>query len=163
MIRLIYTLIFSVMIITSCEKPAPEPSVEPETQLTDIDMSNENDDAFYTYFRFVNETGAPMLVAFFERGYDSGECLWIDPYFDAVFGVVSWSNFVAFDEQMFWPEVLYNTDLDGKPEVRTKHEATGLLDENLWSVEQVDENSMIRTFVFTKQMYKDALKAAEEK
>ena len=148
--------------MASCEEKDPKPFVEHETQLTDIDMSTENDDAYYTYFRFVNETGGPMVIIFFERGYDSAEYIWIAPYFDAVYGVASWSNFVTFDEQMFGPDVYYNKEPDKEPEAITEDEATGLLDENLWRVEQVDENSMIRTFVFTKQMYKEALEGAKE-
>ena len=159
----LFILMSMIFTLVSCEKPAPEPSVEPETQLTDIDMSNENDDAFYTYFRFVNETGVPIYMIFFERGFDSGEWLWIDPYFDAVYRIVSWTNFFTINEKMYNFEVYYNKEPGKEPEAIAEDEATGLLDENLWSVEQVDENSMIRTFVFTKQMYKDALKAAEEK
>ena len=63
--------LFAVCAITSCEKESA-PTKIPETQLSEIDMSSEKEDKFYTYFRFVNETGVPISIEYVKNGSDIG-------------------------------------------------------------------------------------------
>lgn len=131
---------------------------KPEVQLTEIDMSKEKDDAFYSYFRFINETDVPMLITYLERGYDDVTPHYVDSYCDVVDGISSIADFQTFGECFAHVEIFYNRAIGFNDNyVKEMHSANyGLLNDSLWQEEIIDDNSKVFTFVFTQQMYEDA-------
>lgn len=148
--------LFAVCAMTSCEKESA-PTKIPETQLSEIDMSSEKEDKFYTYFRFVNETGVPILIEYVEKGYDVASMQYIAPYNDAIDKFVSDAEFVTFRDSYGLIHIYYNFTEESSNDDYIKVECIegDLLDDALWSNEEIDANSIIRTFVVTKQMYED--------
>lgn len=155
----LFVIMISVIIevaLVACENNTSHSSV-PDTNLTEIDMSLEKDNKFYTYFRFVNETGVPILIEYVEKGYDVASMQYIAPYNDAIDKFVSDAEFVTFRDSYGLIHIYYNFTEESSNDDYIKVECIegDLLDDALWSNEEIDANSIIRTFVVTKQMYED--------
>lgn len=159
----LFVIMISVIIevaLVACENNTSHSSVPasvPDTNLTEIDMSLEKDNKFYTYFRFVNETGIPILIEYVEKGYDVASMQYIAPYNDAIDKFVSDADFVTFRDSYGLIHIYYNFTEESSNDDYIKVECIegDLLDDALWSNEEIDANSIIRTFVVTKQMYED--------
>ena len=155
--RFLFIVLSAPLFICACEKDNKDkmPSFVQQVELSDIDMSAEREDVYYTYFRFVNETGVPILVEYLENGFDVVTAHFISPYFDAVDKKSSSSGFVHFGDYYANIHIYYNRGEDGVDNDYIKVSCTegGVLDNSLWVEEIVDNNSVIRTFVFTRQMY----------
>lgn len=152
--RIIVILMALMPIFTSCEK-------EIEIRCSEIDMSQEKDDAFYTYFRFVNETDVPIEVEYLIRRGDSFDWHDIAPYSDAVsLPCKSLTEFVHFKDVFNARITVYYNLSDGNTDNYTKvhYDEEIVYDDNRWSDNLVDHNSMVRTFVITQKMYNDAKK-----
>ena len=155
----LFVIMISVIIevaLVACENNTSHSSV-PDTNLTEIDMSLEKDNKFYTYFRFVNETGVPILIEYVEKGYDVASMQYIAPYNDAIDKFVSDAEFVTFRDSYGLIHIYYNFTEESSNDDYIKVECIegDLLDDAQWSNEEIDANSIIRTFVVTKQMYED--------
>ena len=147
--------LFAVCAMTSCEKERI-----PETQLSEIDMSSEKEDKFYTYFRFVNETGVPISIEYVKNGSDIGTIHYVASYRDAVDRHISETEFVAFKDCIWLLRIYYNITEESSNSDYIKVECSegGLLDYALWSREEIDANSLVSTFVVTEKMYEEANK-----
>ena len=153
--RIIVILMALMPIFTSCEK-------EIEIRCSEIDMSQEKDDAFYTYFRFVNETDVPIVIEYLMHHIDIFTIYDIAPYSDVVdiLPYKSQTEFVHFKD-VFNPRItVYYNLSDGNTDNYTKvhYDEEIVYDDNRWSDNLVDHNSMVRTFVITQKMYNDAKK-----
>lgn len=159
----LFVIMIAVIIevaLVACENNTSHsfvPAPVPDTNLTAIDMSLEKDNKFYTYFRFVNETGVPILIEYVEKGYDVASMQYIAPYNDAIDKFVSDAEFVTFRDSYGLIHIYYNFTEESSNDDYIKVECIegDLLDDALWSTEEIDANSIIRTFVVTKQMYED--------
>lgn len=151
--------LFAVCAMTSCEKESA-PTKIPETQLSEIDMSSEEEDEFYTYFRFVNETGVPISIEYVKNGSDIGTIHYVASYRDAVDRHISETEFVAFKDCIWLLRIYYNITEESSNSDYIKVECSegGLLDYALWSREEIDANSLVSTFVVTEKMYEEANK-----
>lgn len=131
---------------------------KPEVQLTEIDMSKEKDDAFYTYYRFINETGVPMLITYVERGYDIATMHYVDSSCDVVDKMSSAIGFKTFKEGFGYVKIFYNRAIgvDNNYVKEMHSDNYGLFNDSLWQEEIIDDNSKVCTFVFAQQMYEDA-------
>lgn len=141
-----------IIIGISCEK---EPSM---VTLTEIDMSRENSDLNYVYYRFINETGVPICIEYVEPYSDLGMSGELTNHTDMVARIVcDQKGFKSVDESFAAIVVFYNRlysmDYKGNMVVYKAPDEGSPMNPASWSEEVVDRNSVIRTFTFTKEHY----------
>lgn len=155
-------LTLSAMLI-SCDRDEPNGCGEPQLQLTEIDMSSEVDENYYTYFRVINKTGVPIVFRAVQLNTDIGVSSYMENYHDGILYIYPIGrDFKCFSETVFpFVEIKYNYNEEtGESSVLAEYRGDtpgNILDDDMWSKEIIDENSIVRTFVFTEQMYNDAL------
>ena len=159
---LFIVLALSVMLI-SCQRDEAIKSGEPQLQLTEIDMSSEVDENYYTYFRVINKTGAPIVFKAVQSGSDIGVYSYMENYHDGILYIYPIGrDFKYFSETVFpFIEIEYNYNKEtGESSVLAEYRGDtpgNILDDDMWSKEIIDHNSIVRTFVVTEQMYNEAL------
>ena len=127
---------------------------EQEVQYSEIDMSLERSDRFYTYFRIINKTNVRLQVLHKEFYSCDVFHIYIDPYRDGTTRYESRTEFMHFAECFEFLYIWYDTEA-GRLKVSCTED--DLLNNELWTEEIIDENSAVHTFVITQQMYEQAV------
>lgn len=151
--KFVFIFVALCLFSTACEKQ--------EVQLTPVDMSNEEPGTYYTYFRFINTTGNTICIEAVEYYSDIGTYFQIENGDDGVARLgQSSKGFKSIVEIFPGLKVYYNYDEGRKNNYEMRYSdpnATGSPYNILsWSDEKVDDNSLIRTFTFTKKHAEEA-------
>ena len=147
--RILFAIVVLCALSVACEK-------ETVPQLSQIDMSGEQDGKMYVYYRFVNMTGVPIHIAFLPPSIDIGICSSIDNERDYVVVAESSDKFYKPEEYIFELAVYYNPALPGVKMTYYEPTPGGPMSLSSWKEEVVDANSVIRAYTFTPEHYEDA-------
>lgn len=128
--------------------------------LSKIDMSDEVPQSYYTYFRFINRTGAPIMLEFLYAGKSDGWRYIIPDDHDIVEIYVDSDALFATPEQLFeYIMVYYNYNEEYVDMVAMYYDDTTTSSPMLiesWDAKLIDENSLLLSYTFTSEHYDQA-------
>lgn len=133
---------------------------EYQLPLSKIDMSEEEAKSNYTYFRFINRTGERIMLEFIYADMNDGWRYIIPNDHDIVETYVNGGDGFAVPEQVFeYIKVYYNYNEEYEDVVTMFYDETMTNSPMIlesWDKKQVDDNSLILSYAFTKEHYAEA-------
>jgi hypothetical protein len=128
--------------------------------LSKIDMSDEVPQSYYTYFRFINRTGAPIMLEFLYAGKSDGWRYIIPNDHDIVEVCVDGDALFATPDQLFgYVRVYYNYNDEFVDVVTMFYDETMINSPMFiesWAKRRIDDNSLLLSYTFTKEHYDEA-------